>query len=435
MEWWVAFIVLITSMLILLILGIPVFVVFFLISIVYIAIYGGVQALTLLPGSVLDSLGSFVIIPVPLFMFLGEMLFRGGWVDLVFDAADSLVGRIRARMYVITFMAAAFLGAISGSSIAMAAAFGTSLVPTMLSRGYDRKLTFGSILAGALLDPIIPPTILGVVLASMANVSVGKLMIGGIVPGLFLGGMYALYTVLAVYINPGKAPSPEDIRKTLNKRALSLLRITPLLILIFLVLGLMGLGIATPSESAATGVIGALILNAVRRRLSVKEFKEALLMTAKTTAMVLMILAASRAYSQALGISGAVEGLAKVATKVEVSPMVLLVFMQFIIFVLGCLIDQVSIIMICVPIFLPIVEHLGFEPIWFWVMILCNLSLGGITPPFGLLLFTLKGACPKAPLEEIYQASVPFVVITVIGLILLAVFPSIITVLPNLMRW
>jgi len=433
MEWWMAFIIIFGSMVILLISGIPVFIVFFFISNLYLALYGGLQSLTLLAGSILDSTASFVIIPVPLFMLLGEMLFRGGWVDIVFEAADCLVGRIRSRMFIITLMASAFLGAISGSAMAMAAALGTSMVPAMISRGYDRKLTFGTIMAGALLDPIIPPTILGVVLASLANISVGRVMIGGIVPGLTLAGLYILYTVVAVHFRPEKAPSPEVIRKNLPQKALSFVRLTPLLFLIFLVLGLMGLGITTPSESAATGVIGASFSNAIRRRLSFKEMKEALLLTARTTGMVVIILASSRAFSQALGISGVTEGLVKLATTIEVSPILLLACMQFVVFFLGCFMEQISIMMICVPIFVPIVNTLGLDPIWFWVIILCNLSLGGITPPFGLLLFTLKGTFPKASLEEIFQSSVPFIVITIVGLIILIAFPPIITFLPNIM--
>src|SRR4030042_3411728 len=178
-------------------------------------------------------------------------------------------------MFIITLMASAFLGAISGSAMARAAALGASMVPAMISRGYDRKLTYGTILAGALLDPIIPPTILGVVLASLANVSVGRLMIGGIVPGLTLAVLYILYTIVAIHFKPEKAPQPEVMSKTLSQKALSFLRVLPLLLLIFLVLGLMGLGITTPSESAATGVIGALILNAIRGRLNFKEMKDA----------------------------------------------------------------------------------------------------------------------------------------------------------------
>ena len=388
------------------------------------------KGLILLPGSIYESVATFTMSPIPLFILLGEILFQSNAVDVCFNAMDKWVGGIRARLHIVTLIFSVMFGAISGAAMASCAIMGTIVLPEMLRRGYNRKLSCGVIVAGSTLDPLIPPSVLAVIVASLANVSVAKLLISGIGPGLLLGAAFIVYIIVLMRIKPELAPS-YAASSSFREKITSLFRLLPFLIIIFLVLGLLLLGIATPTESAATGVIGAILVSVFYGHLSFAVMKKSLINTVKISTMILIILASARAYSQILAISGAARGLVEAISGIGWHPMGMLVLMLGIPLFLGCFIDAYSIMMITIPIYKPILEVLPFDPLWFWCLFLINMTVGGITPPFGFILFVLKSVAKETPLGEIYRAAIPFVVIILSGMVLLVFVPNIVLWLPN----
>jgi tripartite ATP-independent transporter DctM subunit len=266
--------------------------------------------------------------------------------------------------------------------------------------------------------------------ASLANVSVAKLLISGIGPGLLMGFVYMLYIVVRMRLNPEIAPAYE-VSTSLREKMDSLLRLLPFLVLIFLVLGLIMLGIATPTESAATGVMGSFVVAIMLGHLDYKLVKEALINTVKISAAILIILSSSKAYSQILAITGAAHGMVMAISDLQLSPVLMLILMQGIVFIMGCFLDQYAIMMITIPIYLPLIVVLNFDPLWFWCLFLINMTLGGVTPPFGYLLFVLKSVAQDSSLEDIFKGAIPFVVMMILGMILVALFPDIAVWLPN----
>jgi tripartite ATP-independent transporter DctM subunit len=432
MEWWLTLIIAFGSLIIFLITGLPVAFSFLALVIIGLLSLQGINGLILLPGSILDSVAFYTLTPIPLFILLGEILFQSHAVDVCYNAMDKCVGSIRARLHIVTLIFSVLFGAISGAAMATCAILGSIVYPEMVRRGYDKKLSLGVILAGSTLDPLIPPSVLAVVVASMANVSVAKLLISGVGPGLMMGAVYIAYIVILMRIKPGLAPSYQ-VSSTFREKMVSIGHLLPFLIIIFLVLGLLLLGIATPTESAATGVMGAFIISAFFGHLTFDVFKKSLINTIKITAPVLFILASSKAYSQVIAISGGAHGLVQAISNLSLDPIIMLVILQGVPFILGCFIDQYSIMMITIPIYLPLVDTLQYDPLWFWCLYLINMTIGGITPPFGLILFVLKSAAKDTHIELIYKSAIPFFIMMLLGIVLLFFFPEIAVWLPNKM--
>ena len=413
--------------------GMPIFVAFLAINTAGILVVFGDRGFGLIANSIFDSGSIVALSAIPLFILMGELLNRSGSVDLLFRSMDKLVGRVPGRQYVLTIFLSVIFGALSGAAMAVAAMMSRSLYPTMIARGYDPKLSMGAILAGASLAPIIPPSVLVIVIATLADISVAKLLIAGIVPGLVLAGAFLLYISLRVSFDPKLAPEEPGprIKVTLVEKLIAIGQMLPFSIIIFLVIGLILLGIATPTESAATGVVGAMIVSAINRRFNLKVAYEALGSAAFITSMIIVIVASSNMFGQLLAITGSTGQLVKYVSDLTADPNLLLFLMMLIVFVLCMFIDQIAIMLIIVPIVKPIVAALGFDPIWFWTLILINLTVGGITPPFGYTMFAFKGGAPEVPLSSIFSSVWPFVLLFVAVGILIVFFPSIATYLPS----
>lgn len=434
MSWQLLLGVMFVVLLVLFASGLPVAFAFMFINIAgFIVFVGGVDSLSLLIGSAFDSVASFQLVPIPLFILMGELLLRSGLAAISIDAVDRWVGRVPGRLAVVTTGAGAIFGAVSGSSMASTAVFASTMTPEMVRRGYQPPLSVGSVLAAGGLDALIPPSALGVLLAVIAGVSVAKLLVASIVPGLILAALYAVYFPLRVLIQPRLAPHSETTLVPLRERIRSLIELLPLVLLMVVVTGFIFLGIATPSETAAMGAVAAVLLAAAYGRLNAALLRDSLLATAKVTAMVLLIIIGSKAYGQLLAISGVAAQMVQFATDLDLIALAKVGAMMLVVLVLGCFIDQISIMLITIPIFMPIVAKLGMDPVWFSVCMLINLSLAGITPPFGLQLFVMKGARPEFAMTEIYMAAFPIVLIQILVIALLIVFPPIIQWLPALM--
>lgn len=393
---------------------------------------GGWGALSLLTTSSFSSVGQFALISIPLFILMGELLMRTGLASKTVESVDHWIGRIPGRLSLSSVGGGTLFGALSGASMASVAMLGSTLVPEMAKRGYRPAMSVSSILAGGGLAVLIPPSALGVLLGAVAKVSIAKLLLAGIVPGLLLAGMYFLYFTARAVWQPHLAPPYVARPHSLREKLMSLLSVTPLLSLIVVVTGFIFLGIATPSESAAMGVVATLALAACYRRLTVSALRESLAATMTTTAMMLLVIVGSSGFSQLLAATGATSGLVAAVGELDLPPIVMVILMQLIVLVLGCFIDTISIMLVSIPVFMPIVQALGLDPIWFSILILVQLELAGITPPFGVLLFVMKGVQQHLRISEIYGAALPIVAIQILLVVLLMSFPELVSALPEL---
>jgi len=435
MTWWVALGGAIVLLLALLALGVPIFVAFLILNIAGVLALFGTAGFGLFANSIYATATNGALTAVPLFIVMGELLFRSGAMEVLFDSLDRLVGKIRGRQYVVCILLSAILGALSGAAIAVAGLLGRSLFPAMRRRGYDTEFSAGTMLAGASLDPIIPPSVLAILVAITAEVSIGKMLIAGVGPGLLLTAMFLAYVLLRVRFNPGLAPElAADLtgRKTAGSAAAALARMVPSVFVFFMVMGLIMLGVATPTEAAATGVVGALGVALYYRRLDFEMVKEALVAAATVAALLLVIMCSAVMFSQLLTVTGAATALAELTTRARPAAALMLFAMLAVPFVLFMFVDQLAIMLMIVPIYQPILRIYGFDEIWFWTLFLIVVTAGGLTPPFGYILFALKSAAPDVSLRTIYRASWPFVRIIIAGLVVCALVPEVITFLPGL---
>lgn len=434
MTWWVLLPAAFGLILSLFASGLPVFACFLLANVVGVFALIGPAGLGLFVNSILDTATTEALVAVPLYVLLGELLFRTGGITTLYASLNRLIGAIPGRLYVIATVLAAFLGAVSGSAMASVAMLGRFIYPTMIERGCDRRLSIGTILAGATLDPIIPPSVLAIILATLANISIASFLIAGIVPGLLLAGLFALYAVARTAFNPALDARIDPVPPSeLGWWPLiaSVLQILPLCFIIFLVLGLIILGVAQPTEAAATGIIGIVLIAMVTRSISWRMIYQACHGAAITTATILVILASAKLFSQLLAYTGATAGLIGLVSDLEINRWIVYIIMMATVFVFCMFMDQLALMLIAVPVYSPLIAHFGFDPIWFWMLFLINITLGGITPPFGYTMFVFKSVTPDVPLLEIYRAAWPMVWIVLFGMAIMTFIPQIVTWLPS----
>jgi len=412
--------------------GLPVYLCFILIIIFSVLQIFGTAGFGMFVNSIYNTGTTESLTTVALFILMGEILFRSGSIEVLLNSVDKLIGRVRGRQYVLTISLSTILGALSGSGIAVAAMLGRSVMPAMLQRGYDKRLSTGTVLAGALLAPIIPPSILAIIIGTLADVSIGALLIAGVIPGIVLGLIYIAGSLGRVVFNPSLAPNEEYVKSTTMEKLVALGRMAPFSIVIFFVIGLIMLGVATPSESAATGVVAALLVAAWYRKLSFRLIFDALGESAALSAVILIIIASAILFGQLLAFTGTVQYLATLITDLAVNRWVIFFLLMLIPFILCMFVDQIGLMMVLIPIYDPLIKTLGFDPIWFWMQFLINMTLGGITPPFGYILFALAGAVPSVSIRDVYKAAWPFVFLTLAGMLLFCFVPEIVTFLPSL---
>ena len=376
MEWQLAFLLILGSLVVLMATGMPVAFSFMTVNLMGVFIFfGGETGLRQLILSIYTSVTTFALLPVPLFVLMGEVMFQSGIAPRMMDALDKWLGRLPGRLSLLTVGAATMLSTMSGSSLGTTAMLGALLVPEMEKRGYKKPMSIGPILGSGGLAIIIPPSALAVLLASLAYVSIGKLLIAGVIPGIIIAFFYAGYISIRCLLQPSLAPSYVVTPPPLSEKLVATARdILPLGFIVFMVLGLIFLGIATPTEAAATGAVGAAILALVYRRLNWDVVKRSVLSATQIAILTLMIITGSTAFSQILAGSGASKGMVDFMVSFPLAPIVLIIIMQLVLLVLGCFMDVVSMIMITLPIYMPIVNALGFNPVWFALLMLINMS-------------------------------------------------------------
>jgi tripartite ATP-independent transporter DctM subunit len=435
MEWALNLTLSIAFMLVLFFSGLPVFLAFLTINIIGVLLLMGTSGFGLFANSIYQSLKQTSFAAVPLFIIMGEILFRSGTIDVLIDSVDKLVSAVKGRGYYFVIVLSTIFGALCGSPVAVAALLGRTVLPTMAERGYDIKLSTGSIMGGATLAAIIPPSLIVIVLGSLVNVSIAGLLIAGIVPGILLASLMAVYTFVRIALNENLDPELgqlETKKNTFKDRIHAIIRILPFTLVIFFVMGLIMLGVATPSESAATGVVGAMIVAAIYRKLSIKMLWESVLSASSITGMLMAILLCSKLFGQLLAFTGTTSTLMSAVTAMSLPSGLMFVFLMLVPFILCMFIDLFAVMLVAIPIYAPLIESYGYDPIWFWMLFLINLILGSMTPPFGYTLFSLKAAAPFIPIKDIYIGAFPMVFVFLLGMTLMFFFPSIVTFLPGL---
>jgi tripartite ATP-independent transporter DctM subunit len=364
---------------------------------------------------------------------MGEIFFHTGLGGRMFNAIDKLLGRLPGRLSYVTVLGGTAFSTLSGSSMGSTALMGSLMVPEMNRRGYKKHMSIGPILGTGGLAIIIPPSALAVLLATLARIDVGKLLIAGIIPGLILAALYLATIFIQTKIDPDAAPAYDVEPMTLGQKLMLFLTdVVPMVGVMVVIVAMMVGGIVTPSEAAAFGALGVLILALVFRCLTWEAMRKSIVGALRVTLMAYLIVFGSATFSQLLAFSGASSGLIKWATGFDLEPIAMLLVMFGVLLLLGMFMEQISMMLLTVPIFFPLAASLGFDPIWFGLIMLLALEISFTTPPFGLLLFVMKGvAPPDTTMRDIYMSALPFIFCSLLLVALMILFPPIVLWLPG----
>jgi tripartite ATP-independent transporter DctM subunit len=376
-----------------------------------------------------------ILISVPLFVFMGYIVERANILDRLFRSIQLAAGALPGSLALATLLTCALFATATGIVGAVVTLMGLLAFPAMLKQGYDVRLSAGVVCAGGCLGILIPPSIMLILYGATAGVSPVQLYAGALFPGLMLAGMYMAYVVIRVMINPALAPPLPEIERNVPFATIIrelLTSFVPLSLLIFSVLGAIMFGLATPSEAAAIGALGALILAAAYRSLTFEKLKESVYLTARTSAMVCWLFVGSFTFSAVFAILGGDAVIKDFVVGLDLTPLMFLLVTQIIIFILGWPLEWTEIIVIFVPIFLPLLDHFGIDPLFFGILIALNIQTSFLSPPVAMAPFYLKGVAPKhVSINDIFAGVMPFIVIVLIAMVLLYIFPAIGMWLPS----
>lgn len=430
MEWYFVIAIVLTPLLILMTMGLPVAFSFLAVNLVgsYILL-GGVNGVQQLVLNTVDSLSSFTLVPIALFMIMGEAMFQSRIAIDLMDTLDKWFGRLRGRLAFMAVGGGVLFSTLTGNSMGSIALLGSSLVPEMEKRGYKKPMSLGPVLGSAGLAIMIPPSSLAVVLGVVGDLSIGRILIGIIVPGLLMAVLYALYIYIRCTIEPDIAPSFDVPHVPLSEKlSATVINILPLTLVVFSVVGVIFLGIATPSEAAATGAFATLALAALKGRLSWSVFSKTMFSSTNISVMVLLIVSGAVAFTQLLAFTGATFGMVDAIVSLDVSKETIIIMMLISVIFLGMFMGPLPIMLITLPIFIPIVTQFGFDPIWFAAMYLVSIETGATSPPLGAALFVMKAVAPKGTtMNQIYRAAMPFIICDLLAIAILFYFPVLVT--------
>lgn len=434
MEWYWALAFLLGMVVILMIAGMPIALTFLGANIVGAWVFmGGGNGVIQILSNGFGSLSSFSLVPIPLFLLMGELFFRTGLGMRMFNAIDMLLGKVPGRLSYVTVIGGTGFATVSGSSMGSTALLGSVLVPEMVRRGYKKHMAIGPILGTGGLAIIIPPSALSVLLATLAKIDVGALLVAGIIPGLLLAVLYLITVWIQTRIDPSAAPSYDVPAVPWSTKLRVLLTdVVPMVAVMAFLVAMLLMGWATPSESAAFGALAVIVLGLIYRCLSWEAWRLSVMGALKVTLMAFLIVFGSATFSQLLAFSGASSGLIQWSTSFDLSPIYMLLAIFMVLLVLGTFMEQISIMMLTVPFFFPLAQSLGFDLIWFGIVVLLALEISFSTPPLGLLLFVMKGVAPAGTtMREIYLAAIPYILCSMFLVALLIVFPALATWLPS----
>lgn len=375
----------------------------------------------------------YVLVTIPLFLLMGNLIRYSGIADAAYEAAYKLIGHINGGLAMGTVVICTLFAAITGTTPPATITMGQIAYPSMMKYRYHNGIAIGSIGAGGALGALIPPSVPFIFYGLLAKESIGSLFLGGIIPGIMLATFYVIYIGIRCKIQPHMGPpTPEDEEFSKREKIAAVLSIWPFIVLIFLVLGVIWIGVATPQEAAAFGAGGAIIINLIYRRLTWDILKTSLTSTVQLSAMGLWILIGANLFTNVFSALGCQEVITRAALSMPGGDMGVLIAMMLIIMILGMMMDDWAIIMLCTPLFVPIITQLGFDKLWFGVLFVVNIQIAYLSPPFGFVLFWIKSILPKdVHMGEVYRSVLPFIALQILGLILIIIFPQIATWLPN----
>lgn len=418
------------SLCLLLIMGIPIS--FALASVATVGLFFvvGEKGLYLIYNTAYAEASNFLLLAIPLFILMANFLKYSGIGDNLYGVVYKWMGPLPGGLAMGTVVICALFAAMAGISSVATISMGLIALPSMLKRGYDKDLAIGTISAGGALGILIPPSIIMILYGAVADVSIGGLFIGGIIPGVMLSIMYIIYILTVTFLNKELAP-PIKERYGLVEKLRSLRGVALPVLLALLVLGVIYGGVCTPTEASAVGAFGALICSLVHRQMTWQRLKEVLLDTIRLNAMIFWIIIGAISFSHLLVYAEIQKLIEESILSLNLSPFMILILMQVVFFILGMFLDPAGIIMITTPIFVPIIKKLGFDPLWFGILFVVNMEMAYLTPPFGFNLFIMRSIVPPGIyMSDIYRSIIPFVVIQALCLVILMIFPEIATYLP-----
>ena len=434
MEWFEALAVLLGVILVLMAIGMPVALAFLAANILGAWIFrGGERGVAQLLNNGFGSLTKYALMPIPLFLLMGEIFFYTGLGGRMFNAIDKLLGKLPGRLSYVTVLGGTAFSTLSGSSMGSTALLGSLMVPEMSRRGYKSYMSIGPILGTGGLAIIIPPSALAVLLATLAQIDVAALLLAGVIPGLILAGFYIATIWLQTKIDPSAAPAYDVPTMSVAEKIILLFReVVPMVGIMVVIIIMMIEGFVTPSEAAAFGALGVLLLAVIFRCLTLDALRKSITGALRVTLMAYLIVFGSATFSQLLAFSGASRGLVNWATSFDFAPLAMLMIMFAVLLLLGMFMEQISIMLLTVPIFFPLAQSLGFDLVWFALIMLLSLEISFTTPPFGLLLFVMKGVAPPGTtMREIYTSAFPFIGCSLMLVALLIAFPNLALWLPS----
>ena len=436
MEWWLVLAIIFGSFLLLVATGMPVAFCFLVVNIIGMSLLVGPQAILLqLSHNSLDILTTFTLLPMVLFILMGEVAFHSGIAAEVIDTVEQWLGKLPGRLSLLAVASGTVLSTLTGVSMASTAILGSTLVPDMEQRGYKKAMSIGPVLGSGGLAIMIPPSGMSILIGVLGEVSIGRILMAIILPGLLMATLYATYIIVRCSIQPSLAP-PYILRQIpiVQKLKNTARYALPVVIIFFCVVGLIFLGVATPSEAAATGTLASFLVAAAYRKLNIEKLKKIISGATTISVMVMMIILSSKVYSQLLAYSGATRELVEFIAGLGLSPLLILVVLQIVPLILGMFMGATAVVMLTVPLVMPLVITTGIDPVLYSVTLLLCVEMGTTSPPYGLSLFVMKSvAPPDTTMGDIYRGALPFLGCDLIALIFIMVFPAIALWLPSSM--
>ncbi len=416
------------TMVFFLLMGLPVAFATGVTGIIFTAIFQGPSAVNVVPTRIFGLMTNYLLDAIPLFILMANILERSGIIEDIYHMVYNWLGWLKGGVATATVAACTMMAAMAGVVGATEVTMGLIALPQMLNRKYDKIMSLGSILAGGTLGILIPPSVMLIVYGMVDNCSIGQLYAGAFIPGFMLSGFYIIYITIRCTINPEMGPPiPKEERKSFKELLKLLGPVVPAGILIFLVLGTIVLGIASPTEAAGVGCLGAFLIALFKRRMNFKSLVTTAENTIKATGMVMWTLFGANIFIALYIMVGGQAFVESLLLGSGLSPMAIIWVMMGILIFLGMFIDWVGVVMLTVPLFGPIIRQLGFDPIWFGVLFAVNLQISFLSPPFGFSLFYLKSvAPPEVSTMDVWKSSVPFIALQFVGLVLCMYFPDII---------
>lgn len=432
MEWWALLSLIFAALLVLIMIGIPVAFALGILSLALVLIFLGPNQLIVFSTTAFGQIDNFALVAIPLFIFMAEVILHSGVSTDAFDMLSKWTSRLPGGLAVAAQLTCTLFASVCGASTATAAAVGSIAVPEMTNRGYDKRLSCGSIAAGGALGALIPPSIYMIIYGTLVEESIGQLFMGGVIPGLMLSGMFIAFIIVRCAFRPDLAPLAQDV--TWADRWRSLYKVWAILFLAAAMLAAIYFGIATPSEIAGVGCFLALLIGFAYRRLTWAALRGAFLSTCRITCFIGWILVAATVFGYVLSFLQLPQQLSEWLVAQSASPYLVILGINLLLIFLGCIMDPAGILLVTIPILVPVIKALGFDPVWFGVMFVVNMELAQITPPLGLNLFIIKSiAPPDVTLKDILIGAWPFMILDLIGLVLVIIFPQIILWLPSTM--